>query len=76
MFQAMELLKPFAPQFLIILLKSIKQLSMHTNTLSPLQLVGAIPKLIGYFNCTSGKHAKVLFLFFFFFFAYSSFFLF
>ena len=50
MFRAMDLLKASSPQLLLKILKTIKQLSMDTNTLAPLQQIGAIPKLINMFG--------------------------
>ena len=60
-FRAMDLMKIGLPALLLNMLKCIKQVSMDTNTLAPLQRAGAIPKLINLFTTkqTSTEVQKV-----------------
>lgn len=56
MFQGMGMLRACAPQLLVKMVKCMRQLSMDTTTLKPLENVGAIPQLVDMFGVT-GPHA-------------------
>ena len=61
LFSCIKLLSAFKITHLVSLLKLLKQLSMDSGTLAPLQKAGAIPKLIALFSQENISTVRLLF---------------
>mmetsp|Transcript_1064 Transcript_1064/g.3807 ORF Transcript_1064/g.3807 Transcript_1064/m.3807 type:complete len:1109 (+) Transcript_1064:54-3380(+) len=59
MFQGMGMLRKCAPNLLVKMVKCVRQLSMDTNTLTPLENVKAIPQLVDMFEVTGDCAAEM-----------------